>query len=74
MFYSQADIAPSTHVVDVVRSNHITKIANSWYKKLCFFQMHCYGHNFVIIGLILEILDVLSSPDHVASKFGTFVR
>ena len=33
--------------------------------------MHCYGHNFVIIGSILEILDVLSSPNRVASNFGT---
>ena len=33
--------------------------------------MHCYGHNFVITGSILEILDVLSSPNRVASNFGT---
>ena len=33
--------------------------------------MHCYGHNFVIIGSILEILDVLSSPNRVASNFET---
>ena len=33
--------------------------------------MDCYGHNFVIIGSILEILDVLSSPNRVASNFGT---
>ena len=33
--------------------------------------MHCYGHNFVIIVSILEILDVLSSPNRVASNFGT---
>ena len=33
--------------------------------------MYCYGHNFVIIGSILEILDVLSSPNRVASNFGT---
>ena len=32
--------------------------------------MYCYGHNFVIIGSILEILDVLSSPNRVASNFG----
>ena len=38
---------------------------------MVFFQMHCYGHNFVIIGSILEILDVLSSPNRVASNFGT---
>ena len=30
-------------------------------------------HNFATIGSILEILDVLSSPDHVLSNFGTFV-
>ena len=33
--------------------------------------MDYYGHNFVIIGSILEILDVLSSPNRVASNFGT---
>ena len=33
--------------------------------------MDCYGHNFVIIGSILEILDVLSSPNRAASNFGT---
>ena len=33
--------------------------------------MHCYGHNFVIIGSVLENLDVLSSPNRVASNFGT---
>ena len=38
---------------------------------MSFFQIYCYGHNFVIIGSILEILDVLSSPHRVASNFGT---
>ena len=32
------------------------------------------GHNFAIIGSILEILDVLSCPNQVASTFDTFVR
>ena len=40
-------------------------------KIIRFFLMDCYGHNFVIIGSILEILDVLSSPNRVASNFGT---
>ena len=31
-------------------------------------------HNFATIGPILEILDVLSSPDRVLSNFDTFVR
>ena len=31
-------------------------------------------HNFAIIGSILEILDVPSSPDRVLLNFHTFVR
>ena len=31
-------------------------------------------HNSATIGSILEILDVLSSPNHVVYNFGTFVR
>ena len=31
-------------------------------------------HNFVTIGSILVILDVLSSPDRVLSNCNTFVR
>ena len=30
--------------------------------------------NFATIGSILEILDVLNSPDRVLSNFGTFLR
>ena len=31
-------------------------------------------HNFVTIGSIFEILDILSSSDRVLSNFDTFVR
>ena len=40
-------------------------------KNMLIFSKH---HNFAIIGLILEILDVLSTSYYVLSNFGTFVR
>ena len=53
-----------------------------WARKSSIFSNFCpkkmdlfsNEHNSATIGSILEILDVLSSPNHVASNFGTSVR
>ena len=44
--------------------------------KICNKKMDLFsnGHNSATIGSIVEILDVLSSPNRVASILGTFVR
>ena len=54
-----------------LRSPRKSLIIDKKFGNVYLFSNH---RNFVTIGSILEILDVLSSPDHVLHKCDTFLR